>query len=263
MQLDDRSDNFSNSDDKYKFTGKERDVETGYDYFGARYYDSRIGRWLQIDPLIDKYPGISPYIYTLNNPLIFIDPNGQDVALRRDDKKKQITISANFYFSSNLTKEQIANIKNAINSWAEAFEGLSGSENINGYTIVTQFEYKEGDYLTASDDKVGNYIESSDYGGSVNHSDQGFNSWGSSTEEMAGSLHEIGHFFGLKDRYHDDYYNQPADNYRYEKDIMGYPKKNSEQKIQNLMAPAKRIINFSEIMKNRNVLINHTNRERK
>ncbi|MCZ2269398.1 MAG: RHS repeat-associated core domain-containing protein [Ignavibacteriales bacterium] len=54
---------------KYKFTSKERDVETGYDYFGARYYDSRIGRWLQIDPLSEKYFGWSPYNYTLNNPL--------------------------------------------------------------------------------------------------------------------------------------------------------------------------------------------------
>jgi RHS repeat-associated protein len=48
--------------DKYKFTEKERDTETGYDYFGARYYDSYIGRWLSVDPLADKYPGWSPYI---------------------------------------------------------------------------------------------------------------------------------------------------------------------------------------------------------
>jgi len=40
----------SSSDNKYKFTSKERDTETGYDYFGARCYDSRIGRWLSVDP---------------------------------------------------------------------------------------------------------------------------------------------------------------------------------------------------------------------
>jgi len=44
---------------KYKFTEKERDIETGYDYFGARFYDSDLGRWLSIDPLADKYPGWS------------------------------------------------------------------------------------------------------------------------------------------------------------------------------------------------------------
>lgn len=79
LQLDGRSDNFSNSDDKYKFTGKERDVETGYDYFGARYYDSRIGRWLQVDPYYTKYSQFNPYNYSCNNPIKNIDPNGNYV----------------------------------------------------------------------------------------------------------------------------------------------------------------------------------------
>lgn len=69
----------SSPDDRYKFTGKERDYgETGWDYFGARYYDSKIGRWLQVDPLADKYPGWSPYNYALNNPLRIFDPDGRD-----------------------------------------------------------------------------------------------------------------------------------------------------------------------------------------
>lgn len=69
MILNGRSTNSAYTNSKYKFTAKERDTETGYDYFGARYYDSRIGRWLQVDPLAEKYFGWSPYNYTLNNPL--------------------------------------------------------------------------------------------------------------------------------------------------------------------------------------------------
>jgi len=62
---------------KYRFTGKERDTETNYDYFGARYYDSDLGRWLSVDPLVGKYPGLSPYNYVLNNPINSFDPNGE------------------------------------------------------------------------------------------------------------------------------------------------------------------------------------------
>lgn len=79
MILNGRSSNFGFADDKYKFTGKERDDETGFDYFPpGRTYDSRVPHWLQIDPLADKYPGWSPYNYALNNPLRFIDPKGME-----------------------------------------------------------------------------------------------------------------------------------------------------------------------------------------
>jgi RHS repeat-associated protein len=62
----------------YKFTGKERDVESSYDYFGARYYDSRIGRWGGVEPLLEKYLHLSPFCYSKNNPVIFVDPTGKD-----------------------------------------------------------------------------------------------------------------------------------------------------------------------------------------
>ena len=64
-------------DERYKFTGKERDRETGYDYFGARYLWSDAGIWTSVDPLAGDYPWISPYAYGLNNPLKYKDPNGK------------------------------------------------------------------------------------------------------------------------------------------------------------------------------------------
>jgi RHS repeat-associated protein len=60
----------------YQFTGKEKDSNTGLIYFGARYYDPSIGRFISVDPLADKYPGWSPYVYALDNPLIVVDPDG-------------------------------------------------------------------------------------------------------------------------------------------------------------------------------------------
>ena len=48
----------------FVFTGKERDKETGYGYFGARYMDHELTTmWLSVDPMADKYPSISPYAY--------------------------------------------------------------------------------------------------------------------------------------------------------------------------------------------------------
>ena len=68
-------------DERYKFTGKERDVETGYDYFGARFYWATIGHWLSVDPMADKYPNISPYAYCAWNPVKFVDPDGRKIKI--------------------------------------------------------------------------------------------------------------------------------------------------------------------------------------
>jgi RHS repeat-associated protein len=69
---------------KYDFTGKERDNETNYDYFGARYYDSRIANWTSIDPLMWKHLQWSPYNYVLRNPVCKFDPDGMQVQFNDD-----------------------------------------------------------------------------------------------------------------------------------------------------------------------------------
>jgi RHS repeat-associated protein len=61
----------------YKFNGKELDQETGYYYYGARYYDPSIAIWLGTDPLKHKYPDIGAYVYCAGNPVNRIDPDGR------------------------------------------------------------------------------------------------------------------------------------------------------------------------------------------
>jgi RHS repeat-associated protein len=69
---------------RQQFTQKERDIETGLDYFGARYYGSTQGRFTGCDPkLLGIKQVINPqrwnrYAYVLNNPLALYDPDGQD-----------------------------------------------------------------------------------------------------------------------------------------------------------------------------------------
>ena len=74
---------------RYTFSAKEKDTETGYSYFGARYYSSDLSIWLSIDPMAAKYPSLSPYVYCANNPVKLVDPNGEEIWIIGDPPKKQ------------------------------------------------------------------------------------------------------------------------------------------------------------------------------
>ena len=65
----------------FRFNGKELDEETGLYYYGARYMNPRLSIWYGTDPMQEKYPDISSYCYTFNNPITHIDPNGKDAIL--------------------------------------------------------------------------------------------------------------------------------------------------------------------------------------
>ncbi|WP_304598490.1 RHS repeat-associated core domain-containing protein [Mesonia sp. K7] len=62
----------------FKFNGKEFDEETGNYYYGARYYNPKWSIWLSVDPLAEKYPNWSPFVYVHNNPVNLIDPTGME-----------------------------------------------------------------------------------------------------------------------------------------------------------------------------------------
>lgn len=89
-----------------KFLGKEWDHQHGLDFYdyGARLYDPAVARWTTMDPLCEKYYGISPYAYCFNDPLKFIDPDGKKVLIWYQDKKGN-----NQYFVYNGTQRGIPN----------------------------------------------------------------------------------------------------------------------------------------------------------
>ena len=91
----------SNSyDERFKFTGKERDAETGYDYFGARYYLSLLGIWLSPDPLLDESPNISSYAFCGWNPINRSDPDGRDWYATTDEMGTQSVLWRNSHEST-------------------------------------------------------------------------------------------------------------------------------------------------------------------
>jgi len=78
LRMPGRSHTSGAGNDIYKFSGKELDDENGLGlyYFGARYYDSVIGRWGAVDPLAQKALNTNPFHYTHNNPLNRVDLDG-------------------------------------------------------------------------------------------------------------------------------------------------------------------------------------------
>ena len=80
----------------YKYNGKELDRQGGLDWYdyGARHYDVALGRWHVVDPMAEEYYGISPHVYVANNPLKYIDLNGDSISVaelyERDDQGKLI-----------------------------------------------------------------------------------------------------------------------------------------------------------------------------
>jgi RHS repeat-associated protein len=104
---------------RQQFTSKERDVETGLDYFVARHYASSQGRFTGVDPLLGSgRPGVpqswNRYSYCINNPLLFVDPDGLIWGYKRDEKTGNTT-----------------------------YEWFEGDTVGDGYTKVTDF-YVEG-----------------------------------------------------------------------------------------------------------------------
>lgn len=80
---------------RFRYTSKERDDETGLDYFGARYYSSPQGRFTSPDPLLSSGTIYAPqtwnrYSYVLNNPLKYTDPFGLYVCTGNKDQCKQV-----------------------------------------------------------------------------------------------------------------------------------------------------------------------------
>jgi RHS repeat-associated protein len=83
---------FTSAKYRYGFNGVEGDPEVkeqGNSYTTTwRQYDSRLGRWLSPDPALRKYPGWSPYVFAFNNPILIIDPEGDEPPWTIEDVQK-------------------------------------------------------------------------------------------------------------------------------------------------------------------------------
>ena len=112
----------------YLFNAKELDEETGLYYYGARYMDPKISMWLGVDPLMEKYPSVTGYCYTMDNPIRFIDPDGRDgmVTGNGTETDPYIITAKYFYKKGTLDESQKQGLNDAIN----AYNNLGGGSGI-------------------------------------------------------------------------------------------------------------------------------------
>ncbi len=136
-----------------KFTGKERDQETGYDYFGARYYGSKTGRFITIDPVYTWRENLEDpqcwnrYAYGRNNPFRFVDPDGRELRTAELARMQEIAGPAGHKIAivngkvdvSGLTSGDLAN-----NEGATLIQELATSTSVYSYTEAANAQSRGG-----------------------------------------------------------------------------------------------------------------------
>ena len=124
---------------RYTFSAKEKDKNTGYHYFGARYYDSEVSVWLSVDPLADKYPGMSPYMYTAGNPVMLVDPDGRTIWITGNDGATDVEYKQGMEYKGDdkliLKRIGVLNKMNETKNGKKVLTTLVDSEN--HYMIMT------------------------------------------------------------------------------------------------------------------------------
>ena len=80
----------ASKEDKFQFNGKEKQTELSLNWhdYGARNYDAQIGRFFKVDRFAEKYYNFSPYQYAANNPIRYIDVNGDSIINIDAEKEK-------------------------------------------------------------------------------------------------------------------------------------------------------------------------------
>ncbi|MEX0273783.1 MAG: RHS repeat domain-containing protein [Flavobacteriaceae bacterium] len=152
------------------YNGKELDESLGLNWhdYGARNYDASIGRWMNMDPLSEKYYDFSTYTYTMNNPVLFADPDGMRVewgnGLSAEEKE--------------LIGYLIYQLRKNSKTFDKAFTKLHNSKNtytVSDNLISPDAEFRPNTGLSSPDEydeeldiyEEGTYTEVNDFGGDI------------------------------------------------------------------------------------------------
>ena len=123
---------------RQQFTGKERDFETGLDYFGARYYSAIQGRFTGVDPEnasgdLKDPQSWNGYAYARNNPLHFVDPDGRDYQVHWGNEPRPVNLRDSEFFKLKKDLEAQGFIVKNGNIYAKVFDD---DGNVIGLRVI-------------------------------------------------------------------------------------------------------------------------------
>jgi RHS repeat-associated protein len=149
----------------YQYSGKEQDNELGLHWidYAARMYNAQLGRWSNIDPLAEKFAYESPYNFVNNDPINTYDPDGCSGIAKKDDDKKEITVSSRIiFYGAAGSSEEASRIAQVIQ---DLFNAANGTASIDGIDYRVKFsitgEFNKNisyDDISKNKDPLNNYV---------------------------------------------------------------------------------------------------------
>ncbi len=153
----------------YKYNGKEFDGKKGlnwYDY-GTRMYDPAIGRFTTADPMAEKYYEVNPYAYCGNEPMTFVDPDGQMKVIYNPDGTYKETTQNNWFHNFFIGRQEYIDYGNRQVRLSEQefwdWQKTGNYGSIQPTSQITNFEFSLDKPTENLVDGAAKYILSSGY----------------------------------------------------------------------------------------------------
>jgi RHS repeat-associated protein len=209
---------------RFRFNGKENDKETYGDGnaldFGARIYDSRLGRFLSVDPHKMNYPNFSTFAAFTDNPILFVDKDGRDIefsTIINNDGSKTVFVTMNAVILNQSSNKKhpsdMAAIKSEIErtakeTFSKSFTGPDGKAvNVNFTLKLTEISntemIKTNDHVIVLVDKINSQSNGAQPDGITQlNGNVALVKSGLSLENIGRiATHEIAHDLGIQDEY--------------------------------------------------------------